>query len=353
NDAFAMKFNGTNGNIMWVTQLGDTTAGGGTGGDNDSYDYIQGVAVDAADNVYMCGETGGSMGETNGGQNDIIVIKLDSDGVFQYVTQFGEFTKGGLNNIGRAWAYDIAVHGTDIFLGAGNDDDGMDEPVQGWYSDVVVIKLDGTDGSLTWMTQLGTVTRPNTDFNNGGEVCKGIAVDSDGDVYCSGYTHGNLGEFNIQTGRYDAFILKLDGDNGNVDWITQLGDTTTVGDNSGRDQCYAIALGENNDVYCAGDTDGDLGSGDGEAFVMRLNADDGELQWVTQYGGYNTADTTRDNDEYCRGLDIDSNGDIFCVGRVSGTGLFIEDNNARVSGFVIKLNKDGTINDNSIYVEDL
>ena len=78
-DAFVMKLN-SDGNIVWVTQLGNTTTA--AGGNNSGDDYCRGVAVDGGGNVYCAGNTDGGLGEVNGGGTDAFVMKLNSDGTF-------------------------------------------------------------------------------------------------------------------------------------------------------------------------------------------------------------------------------------------------------------------------------
>ena len=59
----------------------------------------------------------------------------------------------------------------------------------------------------TWLTQLGAVTTAAGGDNSGNDICLGVSVDGSGNVYCAGYTHGDLGESN--GGSSDAFVMKL------------------------------------------------------------------------------------------------------------------------------------------------
>ena len=74
-DAFVMKLD-SSGNIVWLTQLGDTTEAGGNNAGNDQ---CKDVAVDGSGSVYCAGITTGGMGETNGGAGDAFILRLESD----------------------------------------------------------------------------------------------------------------------------------------------------------------------------------------------------------------------------------------------------------------------------------
>ena len=83
------------------------------GGDNSGYDYCESIAVDDEGNIFCAGYTY-SLGEVNGGNNDAFVMKLNSSGAIEWVTQLGATTKvdGGENS------------GSDICNGVTVDDSG-------------------------------------------------------------------------------------------------------------------------------------------------------------------------------------------------------------------------------------
>ena len=61
-------------------------------GDNSGGDYCYSVVLDDSGNIYCAGYTSGAMGEANGGNYDAFVMKLNSSGDLQWVTQLGETT---------------------------------------------------------------------------------------------------------------------------------------------------------------------------------------------------------------------------------------------------------------------
>ena len=50
--------------------------------------------MDNSGNIYCAGYTSGALGEANGGGHDAFIMKLDSSGNLQWVTQLGDMTLG-------------------------------------------------------------------------------------------------------------------------------------------------------------------------------------------------------------------------------------------------------------------
>ena len=274
NDVFIMKLN-SSGVLQWVKQLGGTTTA--NGGDTSGYDYCKSVAVDSSGNIYCGGYTWGALGEPNGGSADAFILKLNSSGDVQWVTQLGgTTTANGGENSGNDNCKSVAVDDSGSVYCAGYTTGALGE-TQGGNGDAFVMKLNSS-GDLQWVTQLGGTTATSGGDSSGENSCNSVAVDDLGNIYCAGYTEGALGEANGGNG--DAFIMKLNS-SGDLQWVTQLGGTTAVsgGDNSGDDSCDSVAVDDSGNIYCAGYTDGALGEangGNGDAFIMKLTSD-GEL----------------------------------------------------------------------------
>ena len=347
-DIFVVKMNST-GTIEWMTQFGDTTLGF-AGGDNSGYENCKSIAVDDT-GVYCGGYTSGALGEPNGGAEDAFVMKLDlTDGSVDWVTQFGATTVGfaGGDNSDIDICNSIAVNDTGVYCGGVTY--GAIGEAFGGGQDAFVMKLNLTDGTIGWVTQLGATTVGSVGGDNSVyDACSSVAVDDTG-VYCGGDTEGALGEA-FGGGTTDAFVMKLNLD-GTIAWMTHLGATTVGfvgGDNSFKDYCSSIAV-DGTGVYCGGKTLGALGEAFGggdeddayDAFVMKLNLD-GTIGWVTQLGDTTVGFVGGDNSfaDACASIAVDGTG-VYCGG--STYGAIGEANGGNQDAFVMKLDlTDGSV----------
>ncbi|MDA8793584.1 SBBP repeat-containing protein [Bacteriovoracaceae bacterium] len=340
-DVFVMKLD-SNGDIVWISQLGDTTVV--PGGDTTNSDQCVSVAVDDDGNVYCAGATRSDLGEGHAGNGDAFILKLNSSGAVQWITQFGVTTVvPGPDKTDQDTCYSTAVDSSGNVYCAGSTSGGLGEVNGGGGNeDLFVVKLD-SNGDLVWITQFGGTTTAAGN-NSEDDRCNGVDVDSSGNVYCAGETESDFDE--VSAGGDDAIIIKLDSD-GDLVWATHFGATTTTPANGHNlsDYCESVKVDSAGAVYCSGQTYGDLGEnngGDEDGFVMKLDSL-GDLEWVRQLGdttsipGTNTA-----NSEFCEGVDVDSAGNVYCAGRTSGS--VGENNGGTVDTLFIKLNSDGEAN---------
>ena len=165
-DVLIAKYN-TSGTIQWQRTLGGVNS-----------DYGTGIAVDGSGNVYITGFTLSS-GEANG---NVLIAKYDTSGTIQW-----QRTLGGA---GFDSGYGIAVDGSGNVYITGRTDSSN----AGSY-DVLIAKYD-TNGGRIWQRTLGVA---------GQDYVYGIAVDSSGNVYITGWTAGS-------TYGVDLLIAKLPGD---------------------------------------------------------------------------------------------------------------------------------------------
>ena len=136
---------------------------------------------------------------------------------------------------------------------------------------------------LDWDNEVGT-----SSFNE----ALGVAIDSNNNVYITGYTSGNLDGIN-NNGSDDAFLVKYDS-SGIKQW-TQLLGTSSV------DTAYGVATDSNNNVYITGYTNIN-------AFLAKYDSS-GIEQWTKQSdsSSYNVA----------KGVAIDSNNNVYITGTIS------------------------------------
>ena len=216
-DIFVSKFD-TDGNFIWVKQLGGQQGGIG---------YA--IAVDENSNVYTTGTIGGmvdfdpgpgvfNLDLSNPFQTEMYISKLDALGNFVWAKSLG-------SGSGCAIAVD---NNSNVYSSAWNS------PFLNKHS---------SSGNLLWTKELGGI--------NG----MSIALDNSGHVYTTGSCYGTNdfdpgpGVFNLTGGANgDAFISKLD-TSGSFIWAGLFIATSHVTAN-------AIAIDANDNVYATGFFDG-------------------------------------------------------------------------------------------------
>jgi hypothetical protein len=239
-DIFLVKYN-VNGNKIWTRQLGTTA-------DDCSY----GIAVDASRNVYVTGYTEGNLdGNINAGSADIFLVKYDTNGNKIWTRQLGTDQR----DIG--WGV-ITDSGGNIYV-AGYTEGNLDGNINAGSADIFLVKYD-TNGNKLWTRQLGTAS-----YDEG----RGVAVDSIGNIYVTGYTGGGL-DGNTNLGSADIFLVKYD-TNGNKLWTRQLGTDQS-------DSGYGIALDSGGNIYITGRI---YGYGGIQMFLLKCD-NSGTKQWEEQ-----------------------------------------------------------------------
>ncbi|NJN11398.1 MAG: hypothetical protein HC815_26855, partial [Richelia sp. RM1_1_1] len=222
--AWVAKYD-SNGNQRWFRHL-----------DAEGDDFSYGVAVDNAGNVYITGDTEGSLGRFNAkGDIDAWLAKYDSSGILQWTTQLG--------SDGDDFSYSVAVDnaGNVYITGDTENTNGILSETNTAKSHAWLAKYDSS-GTLQWTQQLGT---EDDDFSYSSYS---IAVDNAGNVYLTGDTDGDLGGTNA--GYYDAWLAKYDSD-GNQLSIKQIG-------TAGEDSSVDVTVDSIGSVYITGDTNDTL-----------------------------------------------------------------------------------------------
>jgi hypothetical protein len=231
-DAFAAKLN-SNGVLLWNSFLGSS-----------NWEFGQGIAADAAGNVYVTGYCFATWGSpvrafSLGSPPDAFAAKLDGSGNLTWNTFLG--------GAGADFAHGITTDSALNVYVAGYSDANWGSPVRpftpsGHWEDSFAVKLN-SGGVLLWNTFLG---------GSGSESGNGVAVDASG-IYIAGQgdaTWGNpVRPFTADT---DGFAAKLT-NGGSLSWNTFLG-----GD--GEDGGRGVALDAGANVYVAGFSDAAWGS---------------------------------------------------------------------------------------------
>jgi len=288
-DIFVAKLD-PNGNWLWVVQVG------GTGPD-----WGAGITLDGAGSAYVTGSFRGTVSFGSHtltayvNYNDIFVAKLDSNGNWLWAAKAsGEYTEYGASIAVDGWGntyvtgmfdstitfdrHTMTTNGArDIFIaklspsgtwlwavnaGGGSWDEGYDIDVDvegnafvaGYFNgtatfgsqtltsgggiDIFVAKLN-SNGNWLWAVQAG---------GTAGDVGYGIALDSSGNAYVTGYFNrtATFGSHSLAVSGYDSdiFVAKLD-PSGNWLWAVRAGGTKP-------DVGYRIAVDGSDIAYVTG-----------------------------------------------------------------------------------------------------
>jgi len=182
----------------------------------------------------------------------------------------------------------------------------------------VLFKLDSTGTSLLFSTFIG---------GSDGDVARGIASDSSGNLYLTGSTASSdfpttSGAYdrtlNTATDKQDAFILKMNPAGSTLMYSTYLGGDEN--DESGVD----IAVGTSGNAYVLGETDSSdfpftpsaydrSFNGGWDLFVAKLTPSGSALDYATYFGG-NDWDTGA-------GIALDSSGNAYITGSTRSSDL--------------------------------
>jgi len=140
--------------------------------------------------------------------------------------------------------------------------------------------------------------------SSGEDVAKGVAVDSSGNLYVTGYTDGGL-DGNSSSGKQDFFLTKYNS-SGTKEWTKQEG-------SSGNDYAYGVAVDSSDNIYVTGYTDkkfhGNNNSGRFDIFLVKYNSS-GIRQWTKQLG--------TSNNDYASAVATDSSDNIYVTGNTWG-----------------------------------
>ena len=305
------------------------------GGSADDFAYA--IAVDSNGNTWIAGSTSSpdlpAHNTVFNGSVDAFIAIFDPAGNLIHCDYFG--------GSGGDYANAIAVDPADnIYITGGTTS--SDLPfASGDYngeSDGFIAKFDPS-GNLIYSTYLG---------GTGGDNCKGIAVDLNGNVYVTGFTSSS--DFPVTPGAHDlywngdgdAFMAKFD-PSGNLIYSTYLG-----GSGGDSDWGYGIAVDLNGNVYVTGRTgavdfpvtpgvyDGSY-NGIGDGFVAKFDSI-GNLIYSTYLGGVSLDD--------CYAIAVDEKGCAYVTGTAfdgfpTTPDAYCPDDNGWNDTFIAKLDPTG------------
>ncbi len=301
--AFVSELNTSGSALIYSTYLGGSSTTQGNG-----------IAVDSSGEAFVAGTTastnfpttGGALQTKFNGGTDGFLTKLNAAGsALIYSTYLGGRQADGaqaiaLDSSGNAYVTGY-TRGDFPIAGAAQPAYG------GGQSDAFVTKL-GASGALIYSTYLG---------GNNSDQGNGIAVDSSGSAYVTGFTHSTsfplVSPFQASLGgTADAFVAKLTPTGSALVYSTYLGGSQSDGGS-------AIAVDSSGDAYVTGSTTSSnfptanaiqsTYGGAGDAFVTELNSTGTALAYSTYLGGTGGDDGA--------GIAVDSSGDAYVVGGAS------------------------------------
>jgi hypothetical protein len=318
-DAFVSKINAAGSALVYSTYLG------GSGNDRGI-----GIALDSAGNAYVTGSTNSTDFPTknplqpanaDAANGNAFVAKINAAGsALVYSTYLGGSGNGVFGDQGSRIAVDSA--GNAYITGyTGSTDFPTADPLQpnygGAYTDAFVTKINSAGSALVYSTYLG-----GSNVDEGA----GIAVDSAGNAYVTGYTFST--DFPTANplqpangGSLDAFVAKINPSGSAFAYSTYLG-------GSDYDYGVGIAVDSSGNAFVTGltystnfpvtpgafQTQCNHGSGCanvGDAFVTKLNPTGSALVYSTYLGGSRSDEG--------QAIVVDSAGTAYVTGETNST----------------------------------
>jgi len=311
-DVFVCRLDAV-GNFVWARQMGGS-----------NYDQAWSLTLDAANNVYTCGEFASTVADfdpgagvfnlNNLGSTNAFISKLDASGNFVWAKHIGG------TSIARARSLITDAGGNLLVTGNFYDTNIDFDPGPGIFpvpnsggSDIFILKLDAA-GAFVWAKQMGGA---NTELGDA------ITVDAAGNIYTTGYFMGE-GDYDPGPGVFSLssisntaiFISKLNA-SGNFVWAKSFGGTVSDPKvNVGQ----AIITDANQNVYVACNFvfTVDFDPGPGIFNLTSVGWWDISLAVLDAAGNFITAKQIGGNYvETPLGLLADGNGNIYMVGDFS------------------------------------
>ncbi len=253
----------SNGNELWTARYN---------GPEDADDWPKSIAVDNSGNVYV---TGGSTGSN--GYWAYATIKYDSNGNEQWAARYNGPGEGD------EWGQAIAVDDSGNVYVSGNSEGSST------MEDYATIKYD-PNGNPLWTSRYNG---PGNEWDNVSD----IAVDNLGNVYVTGESKSEINHSDYATIKYDT--------NGNELWSNRYN-----GPGNKWDNATALEIDGLGNVYVTGAS---YGSETNEDYATVKYDSGGDELWAARYNG---AENSYDE---ATSIAVDALGYVYVTG-VTGTG---------------------------------
>lgn len=306
-DAFVAKLSPSGSELLYSTYLG---------GNNTDRPYA-GLVINPSGQVYVAGwaastdfPTKNSFQDSDGSK--CFLAKLDPSNAGEASLIFSTYFGGG----GVEGIFGVEVCSSGYIYVAGHTSSTTFPTLnayQGQYSggnyDLFLSKFNPDASALVYSTYLG-----GSDI----DMCKGLAVDSNGNPYLAGYTysHGfptrNPYQGQLAGGDHDCFVTKFNSDASALVYSTYLGGSDNeicediIVDSSGH--AYVTGGTHSNDFPVQSAVQSEL-NGPRNAFVTKLSSSGTSLVYSTYLGG--------GSGDKGWGLALDSSGNLYVSGETA------------------------------------
>jgi len=253
------------GTETWATQYD---------GPGNSLDLGVALTTDGLSNAYVSGII---VNPVDGA--DISIIKYDSTGVLEWSRVFNGMSNG--DDIPR----DILTDASGNVIVTGYSQNATGD------RDMITMKYTA-EGDQLWVV---TYNGPGS----GDDEALKMILDSNGHIYVTGYSTGNLTNFDYTTIKYDG--------SGNETWVARY-----VGPNYGSDVAVDLVMDDDENVYVTG-----------SSYRMGMNIDYATIkydmfgfeEWVVRHNG------AVNLDDYASAIDVDNHGNIYVTGHTVGAAI--------------------------------
>lgn len=247
-------------------------------------DYANAIAVDNDGNVYATGYSFRGMAGKK--HKDFATVKYNSSREPVWELRYDARRNG--DDVATA----IAVDNSYVYV-TGRSEESLSKKSDIKHYDYYTIKYDAIRGRMKWGARYNS-------SGNGHDEATGIAIDSAGNVYVTGFSYNGSNN--------DIVTIKYNND-GNPVWSDDV--RRYEGEGGLNDEAADIVVDEAGNVYVTGRSQG---NGTGYDYVTIKYDTDGNLQWAKRYSN----SPVIGNDEAVA-IAVDAAGNVYVTGKSQGS----------------------------------